>query len=193
VVSTRHHDCEQGIYESHLSCIRKGIFSGAKNVLVFEDDIFFDGFDPLRLKECVSFLENNEWDAFFLGCLVSKSQKTSHPHVVKIRYRTLAHAYAVNRRFGIQLTGLPYRKIAFDDMLAHLDGTYYAIYPSFAFQDDSPSDNTAHLKLDNFRRLCGGLIPIQKRNEFYHRYRPLIICLHCLAVLFIGVVFVIAQ
>lgn len=188
IVRSHRHNCEQGIYESHLSCIKKGVFSGAKNILIFEDDIFFDRFDPLKLKRCVTFLENSDWDIFFLGCLVRKSMKTSNPYVVKICYRTLAHAYVINRPFAIQLMNYPYQQTAFDDMLANLDGTYYAIYPSFAFQDDSVSDNTVHLNLDTFRRLCGGLIRIQKRNEFYHRHRMLIIFLHCLFIFFIVVI-----
>jgi len=107
---------------------------------------------------------------------------------IKICYRTLAHAYVINRPFAIQLMNYPYQQTAFDDMLANLDGTYYAIYPSFAFQDDSVSDNTVHLNLDTFRRLWGGLIRIQKRNEFYHRHRMLIIFLHCLFIFFIVVI-----
>ena len=42
-----------------------------------------------------------------------------------------------------------------------------------------------YLRLDKFRRLCGGLQRIQKRNEWYHRNRPIVIALHVLFILLI--------
>ena len=73
IVRSHRHNCEQGIYESHLSCIKKGVFSGAKNILIFEDDIFFDRFDPWKLKSCVTFLENSDWDIFFWDVWLEKA------------------------------------------------------------------------------------------------------------------------
>jgi len=55
-------------------------------------------------------------------------------------------------------------------MLSSFKEGFYAIYPSFAFQSNSPTDNKS-LHLDTFRRLCGGLRRIQKCNEAYYRYR----------------------
>ena len=33
------------MYESHMICLRKGLEAGAKNIVVFEDDVIFDRFD----------------------------------------------------------------------------------------------------------------------------------------------------
>ena len=75
--------------------------------------------------------------------------------------------------------------IPFDDFLCTLNDEFYAIYPSFAFQSNSRSDNIRFLPLDKFRRLCGGLRQLQKRNELYHRHRSLIILLHIVIILLI--------
>ena len=64
-------DCEQGIYESHLACMRQGLADGAHRVLIFEDDVMFEGFDPTRFTTAVVFLDRHpDWQIFFLGCMV---------------------------------------------------------------------------------------------------------------------------
>lgn len=68
------------------------------------------------------------------------------------------------------------------------DDQVYAVYPSFAFQSNSRSDNQKHLPLDRFRRLCGGLRGLQKMNEFYHYNKTLIIGAHILLVLLLIVI-----
>ncbi|MBU1904815.1 MAG: glycosyltransferase, partial [Proteobacteria bacterium] len=76
------------------------------------------------------------------------------------------------------------QKIPFDDMLRDLkDAHFYAVYPSFAFQGNSRSDNQRYLALDRFRRLCGGLRRLQKMNEIYHHNKTIIIGIHILFIL----------
>lgn len=178
------HDCERGIYESHMACIRKGIASGAETIAIFEDDIVFDRITFESLGHCVSFLSTDtQWQALFFGCLVSGIKTTPHPSIVKIKYSSLAHAYVLKRNFAKTLSEKPWQGIAYDMFLKSFNGNYYAVYPSFAFQGDSPTDNNKHLLLDRFRRLCGGLCRVQKMNEFYHRNKVLVIALHVLLVL----------
>lgn len=182
-------DCEQGIYESHMHCLVKGLEDGAENILIFEDDIMFERFSPERLKNVVRFLRgNSDWQVFFFGCLMKKCQKTDNPSVARIGYRSLTHAYAVPRRFAeILVRHNPWNNVAFDDFLRDLNSPrMYAVYPSFAFQSDALSDNDPYLSLDRFRRLCGGLRSIQKRNEVYHHNKWLIIGCHILALLAIA-------
>jgi hypothetical protein len=179
-------DCEQGIYESHLRCMAKGLDSGAERILIFEDDVVFEGFSPDRLKNVTSFLrENDNWQFFFFGCMVRKSQKTLYPSIVRIGYRSLAHAYVVRREFAENMVRHhPWKNVAFDDFLRDLESPrMYAVYPSFAFQSDAPSDNDPYLPLDRFRRFCGGLRNLQKRNEIYHRHKWLIIGCHILVLI----------
>jgi len=175
---------EAGIYESHMVCIRQGLEADADRMAIFEDDVLFDGFDPARLQSCVEFLSrNSEWDAFFFGCMVSGSSRTRHRHIIRVKYRSLSHAYALNRKFAEVLIRRPYQDFGYDDYLKSFRKAYYAVHPAFAFQSNSPSDNSKYLRLDKFRRLCGGLQRIQKGNEwFFHHIRG-IIAFHVMLVL----------
>jgi hypothetical protein len=171
---------EQGIYESHMTCLRKGLEAGAKAILVFEDDVVFDRFDEDAFRQSLQFLrEHPDWKVFLLGALVYSSRKTSNPHVQKVRYKSLAHAYAVNRPYAETIAYEPWRGIVADVIFRPLTEGIYAVYPMFAFQGDFASDNDAKYKpLEKFRRLCGGLKTIQKANEFYNRHKSGIIAFH---------------
>jgi hypothetical protein len=186
-IGTKHPiDSNQGIYESHMTCIRNGLQAGARNILIFEDDILFERFSPSILKQCLDYLSTvPDWNLFFLGCLVRSSKRTANANVLKVRYRCLAHAYAVSRRFAEVLIEKPWQGSAFDDMLSTFEQGCYAVYPSMAFQSSSPTDNTKYMRLDKFRRLLGGLRFIQKVNEVYHLHRRAFILLHVLLTCFI--------
>ena len=178
-------DCEQGIYESHILCMEKGIRAHADTIVIFEDDIVFDRFNPDTLEKCIDFLATNTGSKImFLGCMVKKSAKTDNRSVLKIKFRSLAHAYVLTREFAETIVKIPWQKVPFDDMLRDIqDNQIYAVYPSFAFQSNSRSDNQRYLRLDRFRRLFGGLRRLQKMNEFYHYNKTLIIGVHILVVL----------
>ena len=133
IVQKDPYDCERGIYESHMACIRKGIESSAETIIIFEDDIIFNRLACESLNHCVNFLNANEsWQALFFGCLVSGSKATRHRSIVKIKYRSLAHAYVLNRPFAKVLADTPWQGIAYDMVLKSFNGNYYAVYPSFA-------------------------------------------------------------
>ena len=183
IVKKHPHNIEQGIFESHLNCIKKGIRAGADTIVVFEDDILFDRFSPGDLKICIDFLSTNYlWIALYFGCLVSGSKKTQNRSVLKIKYRCLTHACVFSRKFAESLVKIPWHEIPFDDFLRTLNDEFYAIYPSFAFQSNLRSDNSRFLPLDKFRKLCGGLRRLQKGNELYHRHRTLVILLHIIVI-----------
>ena len=174
-------DCEQGIYESHLTCMNKGIAAGARHILIFEDDVCFDRFNPHLLDRCANFMATaSQWHILFLGCMVKGSRAVDDTSIRQIRYRSLTHAYAIRRSFAEFIVQQhPWHGVPYDDFLRDLkDDQFFAIYPMFAFQSNSRSDNERYLPLDRFRRFCGGLMRLQKNNEFYHRYKWLIIAVH---------------
>lgn len=179
-------NCEQGCYESHLDCMASGIEAGAQHILIFEDDVLFDRFSLETLNRSIDFMRTrNDWNMVFFGCMVKGVRRTSNPSVVRITYRSLTHAYVISRRFAEQLVRHPWHQVPYDDFLRDLkDGGMFAVYPTFAFQSGSASDNTRYLPLDRIRRLIGGLHSLQKRNEFYHRHRWWIIGAH-VAVIFL--------
>jgi len=184
VTVTRHPtNNERGIWKSHLTCLAKGLAAGAENILVFEDDIVFDGFSRPVWRSAASFFKANEHcRLLFLGCLVSGSRRTDNPDVLKVDYRSLAHAYVIKRSLAAELVNTKWRQVPFDAMLAGLSEETFAVYPAFAFQSNAASDNANHRALERFRRLCGGLKFIQRMNEIYHRHRAAIITMHLLVI-----------
>jgi len=182
-------DCEQGIFESHLLCMKKGLSAGADNIVIFEDDICFDRFRPQILKSIIDFLSAEpNWKILFLGCMVKGSRKTENKSVLNIDFRSLCHAYVISPGFAQRLVKDAWQETPFDDMLRDLRDThFYAVYPSFAFQGNSRSDNQRYLALDRFRRLCGGLRWIQKMNEWFHLNKRIIVMIHVLLILMLVV------
>ncbi len=185
VIVKRHpRNVEQGMYESHMTCLRKGVEAGAGSIVVFEDDVIFDRFDAGRFDECTRFLSSHpDWKVLLLGGLIRSSKKTISPCVQKVRYQSLAHAYAVNRPYAETLAYTPWQGIIIDTLFRPLTDHIYAAYPMFAFQNNLPSDNNKYRYLELFRRCFGGLERIQKINEFYHRYAFGIIAAHVLILL----------
>jgi GR25 family glycosyltransferase involved in LPS biosynthesis len=179
VVERHPTDSEQGIYDAHMRCLREGIQTGARRMVIFEDDVAFERFDPRTFNAGIAFLEHHpEWTLLFLGCLVTGSHATESTAIRAIDYRCLAHAYAINRPCALQVLEKPWRKIPFDVMLRGLNHTAYAVCPMIAFQNDATTDNHRHCVLDRIRRWCGGLRRIQKVNEWYHRHRWVVVALH---------------
>lgn len=184
-------DSERGIFQSHQRCLREALDAGAKQILIFEDDILFDRFKPQTLENAVAFMRSGEnWQAFFLGCFVKSMKKTAFPSVVRIRYRCMAHAYVVTRSFAEKIVAQPWQGIAYDHVLkaALDDESAFAAYPTFAFQSPSPTSNANRQQLDQVRRWLGGLHWQQKWNEWsYYNLVGLIIG-HSLTILVIVVV-----
>jgi GR25 family glycosyltransferase involved in LPS biosynthesis len=181
-VAERHlTDCEQGIYESHRACMREALTAGARRLLIFEDDVLFERFDPKRLAAALTFLAGQPgWQILFLGCLVKKSRATASPAVRSIAFGCLTHAYALNRPCAEALAEQPWQGRPIDTVLAELNQDFYGCAPMFAFQSNAASDNYRLRRLDRFRRWCGGLKRIQKFNEYWHRRRTLLLILHIL-------------
>jgi hypothetical protein len=185
VIDERHpYNMEQGVYESHMMCLRNGLEAGARNIAVFEDDVEFDRFDPERLRSCTEFLrEHPEWKVLLLGALIRSSRKTTNPCVQKVRYQSLTHAYALNRKYAETLAYDPWQGIVNDTLFRPLTDDVYAIYPMCAFQKNLISDNYKYPTLIIIRRLLGGLNRIQKAIEFYHRHKFGIYAVHIIVIL----------
>jgi GR25 family glycosyltransferase involved in LPS biosynthesis len=175
---------EQGMYESHMTCLRKGLESGARNIVIFEDDVIFDRFDAKRFLQCTQFLaQHPDWKVLLLGALIRSSHKTANPFIKEVRYQSLGHAYAVNRPYAETLAYQPWKGIVVDTLFRPLTNNIYAVYPMFAFQNDFASDNEQKYKwLEIFRRWCGGLERIQKANEFYLQHEFGIIAAHIIII-----------
>jgi hypothetical protein len=180
------YDIMQQIYESHMTCLQKGLEAGARNIVVFEDDVGFDGFSPEKLQNSVDFLKQNpKWKVFLFGALIRSSSKTENPHVQKVRYQSLTHAYALNKDYAQMLAYVPWQGIANDTLFRPLMDDVYAPYPMLAFQKDFSSDNLEYLHLERFRKMWGGMKLVQKWVEFYRRHTFAIYATHIVFILII--------
>jgi len=179
VIVARHpENREKGIFESHMRCLQKGLVAGAHHILVFEDDVFFQNFDVQDLADsCAFFNSQTEWNGLFLGCITAGSRKTKEKSLVKIKYRCLAHAYALNQSFVKRLVRETWSGIPFDELLRRRQSDFFALYPMCAFQGLSGTDNQT-VVIDRMRRVFGGLPFIQKANQFYQNHKLFIILFH---------------
>ncbi|MGD0461151.1 MAG: glycosyltransferase [Tepidisphaeraceae bacterium] len=190
IVDSHPTDSEQGIFESHMSCLRAALAAAAQNIVVFEDDILIRRFSPKVLAGAIRFMKSTaEWHMFFFGCFVRSSKKTPFESVLKILYRCTAHAYVVNRAFAQKLVEIPWQGVAYDDLLCSLqDERFYTCYPAFAFQSGSSTDNHKLQGIDRARRLAGGLYRLQRWNEFSHRHLLTLIVVHVVVVLLLSAI-----
>lgn len=190
IVDSHPSDSEQGIFESHMSCLRAGVAAGAKTIIVFEDDILIRRFSPKVLASSIRFMKSNaDWRMFFFGCFVRSSKKTPFDSVLQVRYRCTAHAYVVNRAFAEKLVEILWTGVAYDDLLCSMqDGRFYTCYPAFAFQSNSSTNNDKLQKIDRARRLTGGFYRLQRWNEFSNRHLVKLIVAHVVVVLLLSAI-----
>jgi len=186
IVSPHPDNSEQGIFESHCRCLKQGLDTGAEHILIFEDDVYFDLFDPVGLQEaCRALADRPGWQALFLGCLTRGSSPTGCPSLVRIRYQCLTQGYAVNRFFAQHLLRQSWQREPWDGLLLRMQNEYYALFPMCAFQDGLASDNRTVL-LGRIRCLFGGLAFIQKANQWYQRHRTMVVIAHAAVILILA-------
>jgi GR25 family glycosyltransferase involved in LPS biosynthesis len=180
---------EQGIYESHILCMRKALEAGAETILLFEDDIIFHNFSPKKLQDCCAALQPfPDWNALFLGCMVSNIEKTFCKKLIKIRYQCLTHGYALTSTYARHLAQIPWQGIPYDGLLKNENNHFFAMHPMPAFQSNSPTDNQT-LHMDRMRRVLGGLQRLQLVNEWFHLHKKTIIIAHVAGLILAGMVF----
>ncbi len=169
---------EQGIFESHILCLRRGLASGAQTMLLFEDDVFFRGFSPSRMMDaCAALAALPSWRVFFLGCITSGSRRLRRSSLAMIRYRCLSHGYAIHRDFAEIIVEKKWQGVPYDTMLKQEGDGYHSLSPMCAFQGVAGSDNQT-VAIDRLRRLCGGLPFLQRINEFYQNNKIILLVTH---------------
>ena len=93
---------EYGRFKSHIKVIREAYYSGAKRVLIFEDDIVATKYlTPKYLKKAIKFMKKDKkWDLFYLGVMPNiisySSSRTKYNNIYKLK-GTCTYAYVVNR------------------------------------------------------------------------------------------------
>jgi GR25 family glycosyltransferase involved in LPS biosynthesis len=178
----------RGIFESHRLCMERALADGARNLVIFEDDVIFRRYDPETLSACLRHLSGGEgWDMLFFGCLTRGIARTGCPGLKQVRYHALTHAYALTRERARTVVGLAWTGVPYDLVLRGMEGRYFGVSPFFAFQSNAATDNDACRRLDRFRRLLGGLAVIQAVSEFHQGHRVAVIVLHLALLALAGV------
>ncbi len=176
---------EQGIFESHIICLKKGLASGAEKILVFEDDVFFYDYQADKLLvACAKLDDISSWDGLLLGGIIRGCSRLGNNKndLWRVRYRCLTHAYCVQAKFARFLVQQPWSGVPIDTFMKKQNPDFYAPARMFAFQGKFDSDNqTAGIAF--FRRLFGGMFFLQRLNEFYHHNKPVLWLSHILLLL----------
>ena len=84
---------------SHLQALRQFEYSDYNNILIFEDDVFFEENYQNNLEEFINSVPN-DWDVLNLGRNYTFNEKQIEPynqHSSKIKDLYGAHAYAVSK------------------------------------------------------------------------------------------------
>lgn len=106
-VVARHVDPVRGCYESHQEVARRALESGAKRVLIFEDDV-----KPYELKASQvwfinRFLCTRKFEALHLGYSMGRTWLTWFPFIARGRVVAL-HAYILSKEGCQRLVDTPY-------------------------------------------------------------------------------------
>lgn len=169
----------QGCFESHIQVITKAYNSGARNVLVFEDDVDIGrGFGDLN--EAISFMQNVEYDLLYLGWHPRIFDHRTHA-ISKQIYSVSAfgcHAYVVSRPMMARLANLEFRGTPIDELFSNhvlsKPGDFpghvirkFALYPSAFVQRGSSSDIAKNFSSEAWMKPVRRLIEAYSVNVNY--------------------------
>ena len=169
-----------GCAMSEFKCVKIAKDLNLKNVLIFEDDVFFKNYDKESLLRSVESLMTENWKLFYLGGNIidrniSEKFKEINNDLVKVNlpiYTT--HSYAVNHTVFDQILGNRFLKVdwkletivshhkriwTIDKFLGDKVGDTYTIKTPMCFQVDGISDinneeiNQTKMSLESYTRL----------------------------------------
>lgn len=108
VRAVKHPDGRQGLYSTIRQIFEKAVASGAKRILVFEDDIKFL-LDPEPLMDrCLQQLPEN-FDLLYLGCnLAARPREFYSPNLIPVTRALSTHAVAYSRACMERILSMPY-------------------------------------------------------------------------------------
>jgi GR25 family glycosyltransferase involved in LPS biosynthesis len=150
---------ERGCYNEHQRCMQKALAAGSDKCVIFEDDIaVLHKPSDVVCEEVFSFLETNKkWDLMFLGSFPNiyfgvSAKVEGFPNIKQVHSQH-AHAYVVSRRFMEFFVNLPYEAFACPvDVLYGVSNKAFAVFPTFFYQTESPSDISASPRFTNGMR-----------------------------------------
>jgi hypothetical protein len=143
----QHNFCDstcQNITNNHLEIIKKAYQLNLNNVLIFEDDAYFElPLDLNKIRNIVDWLKISEWDMFFFGYIPYPIPLLLPVSLDVVRVFTpmLGHAYAVNKS-GINyiINNLQlFSNKHIDSVYSSLPLKKYGVWGNVCFQSSDPA------------------------------------------------------
>ena len=134
---------ELGILETHIELIKKSKENNLKNILIFEDDVYFST-DINKIENYIKNIPNN-WDMIYFGgnhTYGSPLEKIKE-NVYKLNYTVSLHCVALKSTiFDEVLSILEKKEKQVDNYYTEIQKKYncYGFYPNLAFQSKDFSD-----------------------------------------------------
>jgi glycosyl transferase family 25 len=134
---------ELGILETHLEIIKKCREDDLQNVLIMEDDVYFND-EILKIDEYMSSIPK-DWEFIYFGGnhIYGEPPELINDKIIKLNYTVALQCVAINSSiFEVIEAILPKRKKQVDAYYAELHKTFnaYGFYPSMAKQIAGFSD-----------------------------------------------------
>jgi len=134
---------ELGILETHLEIIKKCREDDLQNVLIMEDDVYFND-EILKIDEYMSSIPK-DWEFIYFGGnhTYGEPPELINDKIIKLNYTVALQCVAINSSiFEVIEAILPKRKKQVDTYYAELHKTFnaYGFYPSMAKQIAGFSD-----------------------------------------------------
>jgi GR25 family glycosyltransferase involved in LPS biosynthesis len=132
-----------GCYLSHLKLLQKARDEN-KNIIIFEDDVYFE--DDCRdvIEKSLDELYNTEWDMMYWGGNILRPFYQVSPHLARLSHCQSTHCYSVSKRFLPQLVEIVEKNpMILDCLYADIvvpNFKAYIVVPMLASQRSSYSD-----------------------------------------------------
>ena len=161
----------RGCFRSHFKIIADAYNKGVKRLMIFEDDFEIRQLPSKKeIKNINKFLDNNEWDIFFLGGYPFVWDSVVVPTKYSNIYRghfIATHAYILNTnaifKYRNVIWGKPYKIIDTEVYKNNTNAYGYVpeIYKQRSISNDIGKNNYIHLK---FLRILGELTHWYAKN-----------------------------
>jgi glycosyl transferase family 25 len=131
----------RGCLTSHISVIKKAYDDGIQRLMVFEDDIRHEKVEDDRIEHIRHFLDNENWDIFFLGGTPNIWNKNinnvkDYKNIYKGHFGA-AHSYILNRSYMKKIKDIKWDRKIYDTIDVHVlmqNNNSYIAYPRAFFQ-----------------------------------------------------------
>jgi hypothetical protein len=160
-----------GCYKSHMEVIKLAHNLNLNRILIFEDDAYFINHPKWLLKKIKYFLNNNEWDIFYLGGLQYYKYNNYNKYIVEGEW-IFAHSYILNKNsinFINNHNEILPKNFSFPDFFYTIlyQLRKFGLKYSICFQTNSPSDLNWPIYLNFYKYICNFIAKILDESDFY--------------------------